>query len=77
MKQNEPVSKIMSTQLVTVHHGEPVSKVRQLLREHGIQHIPVVSGQTLVGIISNADVLRVSFGAPAMSAPSMPRSTTP
>ena len=62
MKHNEPVSKIMSTHLVTVHHGEPVSKVRQLIREHGIQHIPVVSGQNLVGIISHADLLRVSFG---------------
>jgi len=61
MKHNEPVSRIMSTSLVTVHHGEPVSKVRQLIREHGIHHIPVVSGQRLVGIISNSDVLRVSF----------------
>lgn len=62
MKHNEPVSKIMSTQLITVHHGDPVSKVRQIIREHGIEHIPVVSGQKLVGIISNTDVLRVSFG---------------
>ena len=62
MKRNEPVSKIMSTNLVTVHHGEPVSKVRQLIREHGVHHVPVVNGQKLVGIVSNADVLRVSFG---------------
>jgi CBS domain-containing protein len=62
MKRNEPVSKIMSTHLVTVHHGDPVSKVRQLIREHGVHHIPVVSGQKLVGIVSHADVLRVSFG---------------
>jgi CBS domain-containing protein len=45
-----------------VHHGDPVSKVRQLIREHGVHHIPVVSGQKLVGIVSHADVLRVSFG---------------
>ena len=62
MKRNEPVSKIMATNLLTVHHGAPVSKVRQLIREHGIEHVPVVSGQKLVGIISNSDVLRVSFG---------------
>ncbi|MEO6741591.1 MAG: CBS domain-containing protein [Chthoniobacteraceae bacterium] len=53
----------MSTKLVTVHHGEPLSKVRELIREHGIHHLPVVSGQKLVGIISNSDVLRISFGA--------------
>ena len=62
MKRNEPVSKIMSTHLVTVHHGEPVSKVRQLIREHGVHHLAVVNGQKLVGIVSHADVLRVSFG---------------
>ena len=63
MKRNEPVSKIMSTNLVTVRHGDPILKVRELIREHGIHHIPVVSGQKLVGMISNSDVLRVSFGA--------------
>jgi CBS domain-containing protein len=62
MKRNEPVSKIMTTKLVTVHHGEPVSKVRQLIRDHGIHHVPVVNGNKLVGIVSNSDVLRVSFG---------------
>lgn len=52
----------MSTGLITVHHGEPISKVRKLLREHGIHHVPVVSGHELLGIISASDILRVSFG---------------
>ena len=63
MKRNEPVSKIMSTNVVTVHHGDPVSKVRQLIREHGVHHIPVVSGQKLIGIVTHSDMLRVSFSA--------------
>lgn len=62
MKRNEPVSKIMSHQVATVHHGDPVSKVRQIVKERGIHHIPVVNGDQLVGIISASDVLRVSFG---------------
>ena len=62
MKHNQPVTKIMSRNLVTVHHGDPVSKVRQLIREHGVHHVPVVSGDQLVGIISHSDILRVSFG---------------
>ena len=62
MKRNEPVSKIMSTNLVTVHHGDPVSKVRKLMDEHRLHHIPVVNGDQLVGIISYSDILRVSFG---------------
>lgn len=52
----------MSTGLITVHHGEPISKVRKLLREHNIHHVPVVSGHELLGMISASDILRVSFG---------------
>jgi CBS domain-containing protein len=62
MKKNESIRRIMSAQLVTVHHGDPVSKVRQLIAQHGIHHVPVVSGENLVGIISASDILRVSFG---------------
>lgn len=62
MKRNEPVSRIMSTQVATVHHGEPVSKVRQLVKERGVHHIPVVNGDQLIGIVSFSDILRISFG---------------
>ena len=62
MKRNEPVSKIMSTKLVTVHHGDPFSKVRKLAQDHGVHHIPVVNGKELVGMISWTDIMRVSFG---------------
>lgn len=62
MKRNEPVSKIMSTGLITLHHGDPVSKARKLIQEHGVHHIPVVSGHELVGLVSASDILRVSFG---------------
>ena len=62
MKQNEPISRIMSTVLVTVHHGDPISKVRKLMHESGVHHLPVVSGDQLVGIISWSDILSLSFG---------------
>jgi len=51
----------MSTQLVTVHHGDPISKVRKIMNETGVHHVPVVSGEELVGIISWSDILRLSF----------------
>jgi CBS domain-containing protein len=62
MKRNEPISHIMSTGLITVHHGDPVSKARKLIRDHGVHHLPVVKGHEIVGIISSSDILRVSFG---------------
>ena len=61
MKHNEPVTSIMSTNLATVHHGEPISKARKIMQESGIHHVPVVSGQDLVGLISWSDILRLSF----------------
>ena len=62
MKQNVPVSKIMSTDPVTVHHGDPISKIRKVFVESGVHHLPVVSGEELVGILSWTDMMRISFG---------------
>lgn len=62
MRKNEPVSKIMSSALQTVHEGEPISKLRAIFEKANIHHIPVVSGEELVGIISWNDFMRISFG---------------
>lgn len=62
MKKNESISRIMSSNLITIDHTEPVSKARQLLESGDRHHLPVVHGEELVGIISWNDVLRVTFG---------------
>jgi CBS domain-containing protein len=62
MRKNEPISKLMSSKVVTVHLADPVSKVRKLIEEHKVHHLPVVQGSDLVGIISWTDLMRVSFG---------------
>lgn len=62
MRKNEPISKVMSTKLITVHEADPVSKVRRVIEEHKIHHVPVVRGENLVGIVSWTDLMRVSFG---------------
>ena len=62
MRKNEPVKKLMSTSLIIIHHGEPISRVRKIMLENGIHHLPVVSGDELHGVISWSDILRVSFG---------------
>ncbi|MBE7497222.1 MAG: CBS domain-containing protein [Verrucomicrobiaceae bacterium] len=62
MKRNDPISHLMTRHVISVHHGDPISKVRALVREHGVHHIPVVDGDQLVGIITWSDILRVSFG---------------
>jgi CBS domain-containing protein len=63
MKRNEPISHIMSKDVLTVHVAQKLSEVRALLLEHGIHHIPVVSGTRLVGMISATDMMRLSLAA--------------
>ena len=62
MKKNEAVSKIMSSDPVSVGRNEPVSVARRILEEQGIHHLPVTDGNQLVGIITSTDFIRVSFG---------------
>ena len=62
MRKNEPVSKIMSSALQAVHDGDPVSRLRAIFENANIHHIPVVSGEKLIGIISWNDFMRISFG---------------
>lgn len=62
MKHNEPVHKIMAADPVSVHEKQKVSDVHRLIMEHGIHHVPVVSGTRFIGLISATDLLRVSWG---------------
>jgi len=62
MKKNESVSKIMTKNLITIHDGEPVSKLRKIFETDSIHHVPVVSGEKLIGIVSWNDFMRISFG---------------
>jgi len=62
MKKNEPIRKLMSATVISIHHGEPLSHARKLMMEKGVHHLPVVSGDELRGLISWSDILRVSFG---------------
>ncbi|MCB1087777.1 MAG: CBS domain-containing protein [Verrucomicrobiae bacterium] len=52
----------MTSEPVTVRHGDPISKVRKLFQENHLHHLPVVDGDRLVGIISWTDLMRFSYG---------------
>jgi len=60
MKRNEPVSKIMTTNPVTVHTKQKPSDVRRAMAENKCHHLPVVSGAKLLGLITASDMLGVS-----------------
>ena len=46
---------------VTVSTDTPLPDVYRLVKERSINHVPVVDGDKLVGIISRTDLERVSF----------------
>lgn len=61
MKRRELVSKIMSTNLITVNTTNNLVEAEKLFNENSIRHIPVVSGEDIIGMLSLTDLLRVSF----------------
>ncbi|MBJ19689.1 MAG: CBS domain-containing protein [bacterium] len=60
MKKNEPIEKILTRGVETVHAGMAVSDVRKLFADRGFHHVPVVSGKKLVGLIAASDILGIS-----------------
>jgi CBS domain-containing protein len=52
-----PVGNMMTTDVVTIAPGEPVSTAAELLVKHDISRLPVLDGDRLVGIIDRHDVL--------------------
>ena len=61
MKKREPVSKIMSDQLISVNTTQKLKEVDAIIEENNIRHVPVVSGDKVIGLISKTDLERVSF----------------
>lgn len=61
MKQNVPVSTIMTTNLIKLTISDDLTKAESLFKHHKIRHIPVVHGATIIGMLSYTDLLRISF----------------
>ena len=60
---NEPVSTIMSTDLVTLGPNDTLEKVRQLFSEKRIHHLPVVEDGNLVGLVTTYDLFKMGKSA--------------
>lgn len=62
MKKREKVANIMTSEVQTVNVTNSLHEANELFTKHHIRHIPVVSGEKLIGILSQTDILRISFG---------------
>lgn len=61
MKKREPVKNIMSSQVVTLNLTHSLEDAEKMFKKHKIRHIPVVSGDSLIGMLSLTDLMRISF----------------
>ncbi len=61
---NEPVSTIMTRELITANADDRVSKVYELLCNHRIHHVPVVDGDKLVGLLTTYDLFKMGKDYP-------------
>jgi CBS domain-containing protein len=61
MKQYVPISSIMTRKLVKLNIADSLTKAEELFKKNKVRHLPVISGNKLIGILSYADLLKVSL----------------
>lgn len=64
MNLSTPVSDIMTATVITIDSSASIDQAAALLSKHHVRHLPVVSGEQLVGIVSLTDIQRLSFANP-------------
>lgn len=56
-----PVSKIMTAEVLSVNATQSMHEVAALIKGKNIRHVPVVSGDKIIGMLSNTDLQKISF----------------
>jgi len=56
------VSDLMTTDVITVEEYDTMAKVDHIFTDHNIHHIPVLSKNKVIGIVSKTDYLKVLHG---------------
>lgn len=60
MFENVSVKEWMTTSVVTVKPNTPISEAHQIMKDKGVRRVPVLRGDTLVGIVTIGDVREAS-----------------
>jgi CBS domain-containing membrane protein len=61
MKKRTPISKIMTSDVISVNVTMNLRQVDDMLRDAHIRHVPVVSGKRIIGMLSKSDLQKISF----------------
>ncbi|MCL5130056.1 MULTISPECIES: HPP family protein [unclassified Algibacter] len=61
MKANTPISTIMTKTIIGLTREDDLKRAEMLFNRHRIKHIPVVEGESIIGMISYTDLMRISI----------------
>ncbi len=63
MKKREPISNIMTKadQLKTVSVNGSLAEVKRIMDEYSVRHVPIMSGNKIVGLVSRQDLELLNF----------------
>lgn len=61
MKKRTPISKIMSNDIITINKTQSIREVSDIIKDKNIRHVPVVSGEKVIGMLSKVDLQKISF----------------
>lgn len=61
MRENTPISKIMTKKVITVNNNDELETAEQIFKTKHIRHIPVIKNNMVIGMLSYTDLLRISF----------------
>ncbi|WP_298903294.1 CBS domain-containing protein [uncultured Psychroserpens sp.] len=61
MKKRTPISTIMTKDIIALNLSDNLETAESLFKKNNIRHIPVISGEQIIGMLSYTDLLRISF----------------
>ncbi|WP_242085605.1 HPP family protein [Aestuariivivens sediminis] len=61
MIRKAPVSMIMTEHVITLNKRDSLEKAEQIFKKHNIRHLPVVTNNVVIGMLSKTDLLRLKF----------------
>ncbi len=56
---NEPLSSIMTRNVITASPDDPIRKAMDVFMENRVHHLPIVVGKRLVGILTTYDIFKL------------------
>ena len=56
-----PITKVMSADLTTIQRGQRLSEAYAIFKDAPFHHLPVLDGESPVGVLSSTDILRLAY----------------